>query len=94
MIGLGVLAVAGIGLYMWKKSKDESSSSDETKSNAIGTRTIANKGVISTPQNTISGCEPTEHICGMHNIGNSNYIKCCKTSRDGASVFSHLGAMV
>lgn len=38
MIGLGVLAVAGIGLYMWKKSKDESSSksSSEDKSNALG----------------------------------------------------------
>ena len=35
MIGLGVLAVAGIGLYMWKKSKDESSSSDETKSGVV-----------------------------------------------------------
>jgi LPXTG-motif cell wall-anchored protein len=26
LIGLGVLAVAGIGYYMWKKNKDEESS--------------------------------------------------------------------
>ena len=36
LIGAGVLAVAGIGLYMWKKSKDESSSEGEDKSNALG----------------------------------------------------------
>ena len=41
MIGLGVLAVAGIGLYMWKRRKDgESSSSDEAKSNAVGVRGV------------------------------------------------------
>ena len=56
MIGLGVLAVAGIGLYMWKRRKDEDSlkdkkspegkeksSSEETKSNARG-RFYFNKG--------------------------------------------------
>lgn len=40
LIGLGVLAVAGIGVYMWKRRKDE-----ETKSNAIGRRNlISGKG--------------------------------------------------
>ncbi len=34
MIGLGVLAVAGIGLYMWKRRKDGETT--ETKSNAVG----------------------------------------------------------
>jgi hypothetical protein len=34
LIGLGVLAVAGVGLYMWKRRKDGEST--ESKSNAIG----------------------------------------------------------
>ncbi len=36
MIGIGVLAVAGIGLYMWKRRKYGETT--ETKSNAIGVR--------------------------------------------------------
>jgi hypothetical protein len=35
LIGLGVLAVAGIGYYMWKK-KSETTSGAEEKSNAKG----------------------------------------------------------
>ncbi len=95
MIGLGVLAVAGIGLYMWKRRKDgESTEKTETKSNARGLATsLKSKTVLPQTQNTLSGCNPDEHICGMHTLASgSNYIKCCKTSKDGSSVFSHLGA--
>ena len=42
LIGLGVLAVAGIGYYMWKK-KSETSADGEEKSNARGAR--GNKGL-------------------------------------------------
>lgn len=38
-IGLGVLAVAGIGFYLWKKKQGESSETEE-KANAIGRRTL------------------------------------------------------
>jgi uncharacterized protein (UPF0333 family) len=36
LIGAGVLAVAGVAYYMWKKNKD-SETSTETKANAVGT---------------------------------------------------------
>lgn len=56
---------------------------------------ISGTGTVGTgtPQGYASGCEKDEHICGIGGPGN-NYIKCCKTSKDGSSVFSHLGAMV
>jgi hypothetical protein len=37
LIGLGVLAVAGIGYYMWKKKNETTSGADES-SNATGAR--------------------------------------------------------
>ena len=72
MIGLGVLAVAGIGLYMWKRRKDgESSSSDGTKSNAVGRMTSlkSNLGNVSTSPT------PTQSIVYVH--------KCTTTNKDG-----------
>ena len=64
MIGLGVLAVAGIGLYMWKRRKDEKkSSSDEKKSNARGFITTYEQSQIGS--DVIKDCDPSSGIGNM-----------------------------
>lgn len=59
-IGLGVLAVAGIGFYMWKKKQGEDSEETkaETKSNARGVTSPAKSNdviVMCVPPRTLAG---------------------------------------
>jgi LPXTG-motif cell wall-anchored protein len=61
-IGLGVLAVAGIGFYMWKKKQGEEYSKEETKaetkSNARGVTSPAKSNdviVMCVPPRTLAG---------------------------------------
>ena len=49
MIGLGVLAVAGIGLYMWKRRKDGENS--EEKSSVTGDKNKPRRKLLAIRQN-------------------------------------------
>jgi hypothetical protein len=78
MIGLGVLAVAGIAYYMYKKPK-ATTTTTETKANAIGKR----KATVRNPI-------PSDLIrpCGGATV--QGHYKCCKSGEGfvGYSLYS------
>ena len=74
-IGLGILAVAGIGYYMWKKHEDKeknSSSSDDKKSNVTA----------DTSGNKKCKCEGVQSNDGFGNPVVLYSIACCKKAKD------------
>jgi hypothetical protein len=75
LISLGVLAVAGIGYYMWKK-KSETTSGEEEKSNARG-----NKGLKK------CSCQGFSKMCSKSVL----CIDCCAGSGGGAEVSNPSG---
>lgn len=75
LIGLGVLGVAGIAYYMWKKKQDESSTSkNETKTPE--TKTPETKPTFANARGGGLGsvCSDDSYICGITEGGT---VRCC-----------------
>lgn len=83
LIGLGVLAVAGIGYYMWKKKSETTSGADseEVSSSASGTK-VCNCGYL---KDEYGRAKPNK-ICSKSVRCND----CC----EGAGTTGHTGSTV
>jgi hypothetical protein len=81
MIGLGVLAVAGIAYYMYKKPKATTTTGEEPKAGATGKPKMGTvRNPIPSPVSSVKPCGGATYM---------GYYKCCYSGGGGVAGYSN-----